>query len=196
MNTYKKRAGSQGFTLIEMMIVLVIGTILLAVAGPGFRGLMGNNRSIAEVYTLRATLNQARSEALARRAPVVVCPTRNGTSCAESDDWSTGYMAFVDTDNNNTPNQNDPDEEIVQLASGPLAVNLAFDNGNRRVRFGAQGVAVGFEGTFTFCDGRGATHARALIINPVGTLVAAVDTNDPQDNIVNAADDDNVACSP
>ncbi len=184
-----------GFSIIEVMIVIVIVSILVAAAGPAFRDLMGNNHSISEVYTLRATLNHARSEALARRAPVVVCPTVDGVGCADTDDWSTGYMAFVDTDNNNIADQNDPDEEIIQLETGPRTVDLAFNNGNQRVRFSAQGVALGFDGTFTFCDGRGAKNARALIINPVGTLAAAADTNDPEDFIVNDAGGSNVACN-
>lgn len=186
---------ASGFSIIELMIVLVIASILVAVAGPGFQDLMGNNRSISEVYTLRATLNHARSEALARRAPVVVCPTIDGDACAESDDWSTGYMAFVDTDNNNIADQDNPDEEIIQLETGPRSVDLAFNNGERKVRFGAQGIALGFEGTFTFCDERGAKTARGLILNPVGTLTAAIDTDDPADLIVNDAGGSNVTCN-
>ncbi|MCB1690762.1 MAG: GspH/FimT family pseudopilin [Halioglobus sp.] len=192
-NTYSNRAS--GFSIIEVMIVLVIASILVAAAGPGFQDLMGNNRALSEVYTLRATLNHARSEALARRAPVVVCPTRDGLACADTDDWSTGYMVFVDTDNNNIADQNDPDEEIIQFETGPRSVDLAFNNGNRRVRFGAQGVALGFEGTFTFCDERGVKNARGLIINPVGTLAAATDTDDPEDLIVDDAGGDNVTCA-
>jgi type IV fimbrial biogenesis protein FimT len=144
---------------------------------------------------LRATLSHARSEALARRAFVVVCPTTDGVACADSDDWSTGYMAFVDTDNDNAADQDDPDEEFIQLENGPRSVDLAFNNGERRIRFNAQGLALGFEGTFTFCDERGAKNARALIVNPGGTMVAATDTDDPGDDIVDDAGDANVACN-
>lgn len=182
-----------GFSIIEVMIVLVIASILVAVAGPGFRDLLGNNRSMSEVYTLRATLNHARSEAMARRQPVVVCPTTNGSTCVEdSDDWSTGYIAFVDVDNDTTA---DAGEEIIQLETGPRSVDLAFNNSEGQVRFGTQGIALGTEGTFTFCDGRGAKNARGLTINPVGTLVAATDEDVPQDSIVNNAGGDNVTCN-
>ncbi|CAA0126284.1 Uncharacterised protein [Halioglobus japonicus] len=183
-----------GFSIIELMIVLVIASILVAAAGPGFQDLMGNNRTISEVYTMRATLNNARSEALARRAPVVVCPTSDGLACVDSSDWSTGYMVFVDTDNNNTADSNNPDEEVIQFETGPRSVDLAFSNSANRVRFGAQGSALGFEGTFTFCDDRGAEDARGLIINPVGNLSAATDSDD-EDLIVNDAGGDNVVCN-
>lgn len=184
-----------GFTLIEAMIVLVIVAILIGVAAPGFMDLIGNNRMISEVYSLRATLSNARSEALARRAPVVVCPTVDGAACADSDDWSTGYIAFVDTDNDNAADPTDPDEEIIRVEIEQRSLDMAFDNAARRVRFNSQGIALGFEGTFTFCDGRGATDARALIVNPLGSLRSGVDTDAPEDFIVNDAGNVNVTCN-
>jgi len=194
----------RGFTLFEAMVVVLIVSVLMAIAAPGFQELIGNNRMISEVYALRATLNHARTEAMARRAPVVVCPTADptadGATCADSDEWSTGYLVFVDTDDNNAADPNDPDEEVIQRQTVARSVDIAFDNADRRVRFGAEGIALGFEGTFTFCDERAvdnAEKARALILNPVGSLRAATDTDSPEDLdlIVNDADDTNVTCN-
>jgi type IV fimbrial biogenesis protein FimT len=74
-------------------------------------------------------------------------------------------------------------------------VDIAFDNGNRLVRFAPDGIALGFEGNFVFCDERGATRARALILNAVGSLRAATDTDLPNDDIVDEADGTNVTCN-
>lgn len=190
---------ANGFTLIEMLVAVLILGVLLLVAAPGFSDLISNNRMVSEVYVMRATLSHARSEALARRAPVVVCPTTDGLACADSNDWSSGYMTFVDTDDNNVANPTDPDEDIIQWEARQSPVDILFDNASKRVRFGGQGVALGFEGTFTFCDSRGAEDARALILNPVGSLRAALDidaTSDATpDGIVNALDDTNVVCN-
>ena len=186
---------ANGFTLIEMLVAVLIVGVLLLVAAPGFSDLISNNRMVSEVYLMRATLSHARSEALARRAPVVVCPTTDGLACADSNDWSSGYMTFVDTDDNNVANPTDPDEDIIQWEAGQSPVDILFDNASKRVRFGGQGVALGFEGTFTFCDSRGAGDARALILNPVGSLRAALDIDATPDGIVNALDDTNVVCN-
>ena len=186
---------TNGFTLIEMLVAVLIVGVLLMVAAPGFSNLISNNRMVSEVYALRATLSHARSEALARRAPVVVCPTADGLSCADSNDWSTGYMTFADTDDNNVANPADPDEEVIQWEARQSPVAIRFDNSSRRIRFGGQGVALGFEGTFTFCDSRGAGDARALILNPVGSLRAALDTDATSDGIVNALNDTDVVCN-
>ncbi|WP_170150249.1 GspH/FimT family pseudopilin [Parahaliea mediterranea] len=192
---FDDRLFERGFTLIELMVVLVILAILLLVAAPGFQELIRNNRMVSEVYTLRATLNNARSEALARRAPVVVCPTVNGTACNNTAAWDQGYMSFVDTDGNNAPSAGNPNEERIQWESRENEnVDVDFDNGNRRVRFDSRGNALGFEGTFTFCDERGATEARALIVNPVGSVRAAIDASAPLDDIVDDAGGTNVSC--
>ena len=186
---------ANGFTLIEMLVAVLIVGVLLLVAAPGFSDLISNNRMVSEVYLMRATLSHARSEALARRAPVVVCPTTDGLACADSNDWSSGYMTFVDTDDNNVADPTDPDEDIIQWEARQSPVDILFDNATKRVRFGGQGVALGFEGTFTFCDSRGAGDARALILNPVGSLRAALDIDATPDGIVNALDDTNVVCN-
>lgn len=185
----------QGFTLIELMIVLAILAALLLVAAPGFQELIRNNRMVSEVYALRATLNNARSEALARRAPVVVCPSVNGTSCAATSEWNQGYMTFIDTNDDNAPVLNNPDEERIQWEVRDIdSVGIGFDNGNQRVRFDARGSALNFQGVFTFCDERGASDARALILNPVGSVSAAVDTDTPGDGIVDDLGGTNVGC--
>lgn len=186
---------ASGFTLIEVLITVAIVGILLLVAAPGFSNLISNNRMISEVYALRATLSHARSEALARRAPVVVCPTSDGLACADSQNWSLGYMTFVDTDDDNVASSVDPNEEIIQREVRQNPVDVRFDNSNKRVRFGGQGAALNFEGTFTFCDNRGEEDARGLILNPVGSLRAALDTNDTPDDIVNILDNSNVVCN-
>jgi len=185
----------RGFSLIELMIVLAVLAVLLLVAAPGFQDLIRNNRMVSEVYALRATLNNARSESLARRAPVVVCPTANGTACAATDAWDQGYMTFVDTDDNNTPDPNDPAEERIQWESRQQAnIDIDFNNAGRRIRFDPRGTALGFQGLFTFCDERGAEDARGLIVNAVGSVSSAVDTDTPEDGTVDDGGGNNVSC--
>ena len=148
----------------------------------------------------RNELSHRYSEAMARRAPVVVCSTADGATCSESDDWSTGYLVFVDTDDDNAADPTNPDEEIIQRETEKRSVDIAFANvgTGERVRFAGDGIALGFEGTFTFCDERAvdnAAKAKALILNPVGSLRAATDTDSPEDLIVNDADGTNVTCN-
>lgn len=85
-----------GFTLIELMMTLLVASIILTMAVPGFRGLIQNNRAATQSNELISALSLARSEAVKRGARVSVCPTANQTSCTAGVDWSIGWMVFVD----------------------------------------------------------------------------------------------------
>lgn len=167
-----------GFTLVEMLIVLTVLAALLMVAAPGLSDLIRNNRIVTDVYALRATLNNARSEAVTRRAPVVVCPSTDGATCAASSNWASGYMTFVDTDANVAPDPNNPDEELIQWEprDKPMDITYVSTGGTQQVVFNTRGAAIGSEGSFVFCDEREEEAARALILNAVGSVRSATDT--------------------
>ncbi len=59
-----------GFTLLELMVVVVIAGILLAIGVPAMGNFIRNSRMTAAANDLMGTLHYARSEAIKRRAPV------------------------------------------------------------------------------------------------------------------------------
>ncbi len=87
-----------GFTIIELMIAILIASILLTVAVPNFLTLIANNRITSQANELIGGLNLARSEATKRGQRVSICSSTNGTSCATSTDWATGWIVFNDSD--------------------------------------------------------------------------------------------------
>ena len=86
-----------GFTLIELMITLAIATILMTVAVPSFNDTVTNNRITTQTNDLVSALNLARMEAIHRGTSVSICPSSNQTSCSGSNDWSTGWIVYEDT---------------------------------------------------------------------------------------------------
>ncbi len=175
-----------GFTLVELMVALAVLSILLVVAAPSFRDLIMDNKLLSESYAMRATLNNARSEALAQRLPVTVCRSADGDTCSTGD-WSDGYIAFTDRDRDAVPDdpntitgdmifiarEVDADLEIeYRNVSGPTDV----------VRFDSRGHATGARGVFGFCDNRGAEKMKALGVSAVGVVgTAKVSSLDPND---------------
>lgn len=184
----------QGFTIIELMIALVVLGILLTIAAPAFTNIIKNNRMLSEVYALRATLNNARSEALSRRTDVTVCSSNNGTSCiAGASDWNQGHIMFADNDDDGVL---DPNEVFYTKLEDADTLNVTYINTNtsptavaaNQIQFNSRGYARRSYGTIVVCDDRGPTEARGIIIAAVGTVSAAVDTDSPLDGIANYHD--------
>ena len=97
---------NKGFTLIELMVVLAVAAILITIGLPSFRAIIQNNRAITQANELITAINMARSEAIKRGASVSICSRTNPPTapetCAGNNNWATGWMVFVDTDNDAT----------------------------------------------------------------------------------------------
>ncbi|HSI22781.1 MAG TPA: GspH/FimT family pseudopilin [Methylophilaceae bacterium] len=78
MLTRHTKSGQFGFTLIELMIVIVIAGILLAMALPSFRDSIDRNRLRSITDTLYGDLQFAKSEAIKRNQPMTVDFTTSG----------------------------------------------------------------------------------------------------------------------
>lgn len=102
-------ARTRGFTVIELMIVLVVTAILLALATPNLRGVLARNQLLGQANELAGALALARSEAVSRGVQAGVCASDDGTTCSGSDaDWSEFIVVFVDEDNDDTFDSTEP----------------------------------------------------------------------------------------
>lgn len=92
--------GRRGFTLVELLIVLGVGSILLAIAVPGYGFLMNTSRLAAVTNDLVTALQLARSEAVKRGMRVTVCKTGDAgtvpSACDATANWHEGWLVFVD----------------------------------------------------------------------------------------------------
>lgn len=85
--------GRAGFSLVELMITIAVLAIIIAISAPSFTGVFNGNRLTSRANELVASLQSARSEALRLNAPVTVCRSLDGVTCAGSagswDQWIT-----------------------------------------------------------------------------------------------------------
>ena len=75
---------ARGFTLIELVIVVVMIAILSALAFPSMRSFIVRNRVRDAASDIFIALNQARSEALKRNVTITLSPITAGT-------WTSGW---------------------------------------------------------------------------------------------------------
>ena len=111
----------RGFTLVELMITVVIVAILLALAGPGFRELLEGNRLQSSASNVYTSMMLARSEALKRNRPVIMCK-RNaaGDACETSStgEWQGGWLVYTNLDTNASIDPNEILAVREALSSG------------------------------------------------------------------------------
>lgn len=107
----------RGFTLIELMIVLVLVGILASLAVPSYRSFMINQQLTSASSDFLASMLQARSEAMRRGLPVSILPN-NGTS------WDSGWYLTV-ANNSCTPTGSvfGMHEALVSIVSIKLVTN-------------------------------------------------------------------------
>ncbi|RYH24568.1 MAG: prepilin-type N-terminal cleavage/methylation domain-containing protein [Alcaligenaceae bacterium] len=103
------RRASQGFTTIELMVVVAILAILAALAAPSFQFLVERWRVLQAVETLKTTLYYARSEAIKRGNDVYIekLPKAQVAGCISDDtnqDWDCGWVIFIDANGNQSWN--------------------------------------------------------------------------------------------
>ncbi len=158
---------NKGFTLIELVVTLSVGSILLAVAAPNYQVFVQNSRLSAQNNSFASALILAKSEAVKRSSPATVCPSTSGTACAGGTNWSNGWLVFADPDGDGVV---DAGEQIIQVSPALTGGNTLSSGARTRVTFAPSGFTLGFADTFSSCDDRGATHSKALVLNNQGRL--------------------------
>lgn len=99
------REATAGFTLVEMMVVLIIMALVLAWALPSYKNLIINYRMSGELNDIQTDVELARSAAIRGGVNVSICPTTGPTdavpSCATAEagavEWNTGWLVYTDT---------------------------------------------------------------------------------------------------
>ena len=159
----------RGFTLIEMMVGIGLMALLLSMAVPALQMFSNNARQTGAVNDFVSSMHAARSTAVTTNSRVTVCPSINGLGCAAVS-WDQGWIVFTD------PNSNqifEIGETIVSTGDGIAGVTIASAEFASFITYRPNGRVMnasitGSVGQFTVCDGRGAGHAKVMIVDLSG----------------------------
>ena len=157
---------SLGFTIVEFAVTLVIVAISLSIAIPALQRFSVNNQVISANNTIVTGLNMARSTAITTGDDITICPTLNGTTCAE-DNWDNGWIIFNDEDNDGAVDSN----EIVRVVS--IESNLDNSGFGESIVFQSDGTTdMNSNATITNChsDSNYSDSCMEVLINQFGVI--------------------------
>ena len=181
----------RGFTIAELMIVIIIAAILAAFAAPNMSEFIKNNSRAARVNTMVTALTFARGQAVTRSTRVTLCRSADLAQCDAAGDGSFegGWIVFVDGSTRGTVDGNDdtdpltpfplrvfkpeiPDTvSLVAFNDDDFIAGLSFESNGLGVDLdpasGNNPVTVGTY--FVYCDDRGVGDARAIRISASGS---------------------------
>ena len=154
----------QGFTLIELMVTIAVVALLAAVATPAMVTLMNSNRLSSTAGELTAALQLARAEAVRRSAPVTVCGSADGLTCANGASWASWIIA----------GQNNQDATIGVVSSGTLPNGLQISGPAAGIRFNSAGL-IAAQQNLTVCipTDEPADNQRVITVLVSGAVLTA-----------------------
>lgn len=138
------RPAMQGFTAIELMVVVSIIAVLAALAGPSFTQMIESWRVRDATESLRSTLLFARSEAIKRGGQIAIHKLPNNTngctSATGNRDWDCGWIVCHDTNNSGTCTSTEP---VLQRIETPAKVQVTRTGGSVSIKLNRWGLVDG-----------------------------------------------------
>lgn len=162
-----------------MTTSVIVG--VLGLGAVGMSSAVQDTRMTAALNQLMGDLNLSRSEAIKRGSSATLCASTSGRKCLESRAWTGGWILFADVNGNG---QLDPGDQILRRQEITQFKSLHFSawgpGTGRWVTYEADGTTKQ-NGTFTFCDDRGANRAKAVILLGTGRprISAVSSSGDP-----------------
>lgn len=156
----------QAFTFIEMVLAMSIMAVVMAWGFPEYREFKSNQLITQSVNRFAAVILFARSQSIIRSEHIIVCPATEQLVCLQDGQWHEGLMVFADLDRDRIFNNDD----VMLLTEGGMGEGITARSSRfrNRIRFDQTGFSPGTNVTVRFCDQRGVTSGKAIVINNVG----------------------------
>lgn len=147
----------RGFTLVELMVVLLIVGIMAKFAVPSVRHIVQRSAVSSNINLFMSSLRYARAESIRRGGRVVMCRSDNPTAASPTcgtgmTSWTTGWIIFYDVNDSINWNSGEP---ILQIQSSITDIDAIQEasSGSTKFRFTPTGRLVGLSSATTLTFG-------------------------------------------
>ncbi|OGI51816.1 MAG: hypothetical protein A3E57_00795 [Candidatus Muproteobacteria bacterium RIFCSPHIGHO2_12_FULL_60_33] len=179
----KSRFAQAGYSLFDLIVTSAVAGVV-GLGAVGMTGLVQDARMTSLVNQLMGDLNLARGESIKRNVAVTLCKSNDGASCSDEAAWREGWIVFADDNKNREVDTNEAIIRVQQTLAGDMTLRYGETDTYTYVRYNSSGEA-SRAATFTFCDGRGADKAKAVIVYWTGRPRVSTKTSE----------DDPLSCS-
>jgi len=159
----------KGFTLTELLMVLIIISVTLAIGLPNFQSLIISSRLTSSANAMVSALQLARFEALKQQKNVVIAN--------KNSQWENGWIVFIDEKTGSQASNNQLDSNELILASFDAlasSVNVKIPTAYKNYiyydkygRINSEGFG---NGTFSFCSSGVLQDFRSVVIALTGRI--------------------------
>lgn len=191
VKTQKVATAERGFTLVELMVVIVIAAILLTIAVPSFQSLIKRNNVDSLQSKLSSAMATARTEAASRNKVITICGSNDEATCTGAH-WASGWVIFEDNNGNGTVDATDTVVDVYDNSTDYTVA--ATPTASTTISFSSQGFITngGVATLLTICEPENAeAYARGLFVNASGLVMKTRDSDNSgvHDNPVTAGAD-------
>ncbi len=163
----------RGYTLLEILVALSVSAIAVLLTQPVIATGMLNLQRSTTINGMVRSLHLARRTATERGRDTIMCPSADGQQCGGVEEWDTGWI--VHDGPRGTAPYAPPPGSILYRSRGRAGLTISA-NRTQFVFRPFRGRST--NGTMIFCDRRGSSKARAVIINNIGRPRLARTTSD------------------
>ncbi|CAH1043280.1 GspH/FimT family pseudopilin [Halomonas sp. TD01] len=153
---------TQGFTLIELVIALLLISALAAWGMPNFQALGRNTAVTADINRLQSAFSLARNTAITQRKTATVCPTNTQRDACTSD-WSNALLVFKGDSVSQITSS-----DVIRVFPAEKTTTVTYNRSRRRVSYSTLGHTNGFNGRFYICAA--SAPGRVLVLSRMGRL--------------------------
>jgi type IV fimbrial biogenesis protein FimT len=154
-----------GMTFVEACITAAVIAVGASLALPAFNDVVTTSRGRTAAHLISSQLASARQTAITRRIPVSVCPTLDGQRCNSNNNWSGGWLMYLDPQRRPQPSASDVLR--VEMNDGK-SLQIHSSTGRNAIRFQPNGKSSGSNATIHIC--REGDLLAQVIVNNLGRV--------------------------